>query len=147
MEPLKKHQDPIFLAYKNKSIDFMKAYQEQDVNKMLSFCSPDCQVQFLPLGEEGSGNVHIVGKAIWSSLIDCFPTIDNTVHNATNERGEVRCEVTIWGQQVKDFAGLTSKGNEFEEDHIFIFRVGETGMIENICIDWNHENFVRQLQA
>ncbi len=147
MKPLKQHHESLFLAYKNKSIDFMKAYQEQNVDKMLSYCAPDCQVQFQPLGDQGSGNVHLVGKNIWSSLIDCFPTIDNTVHNATNDNGRVHCEVSIWGKQAKDFAGLSSKGNEFEEDHIFIFKVSDDGMIQEITINWDHDSFVQQLQA
>lgn len=137
----------LFLSWKNRSIDFMKAYQDQHVDKMLQFCSPGCNVSFLPLGDGGKGNAHIVGKNIWSALIDCFPNIDNTVHNAVHDNGDVRCEVTIFGKQEKDFGDLISQGKEFEEDHIFIFRVNDDGYIESITVDWNHDNFVRQLTA
>ena len=140
-------RDELFLSWKNRSIDFMKAYQDQDVIKMLQYCAPQCFVSFLPLGDDGRGNAHIVGKNIWNALIECFPNIDNTVHNAINDNGDIRCEVTIYGKQEKDFGELKSKGNEFEEDHIFIFKVNEAGFIENITVDWDHDSFVRQLTA
>lgn len=146
MEPAKQTQkDPLFLSWKNRCIDFMKAYQEQHVDNMLSHCAEDCLVEFIPLGDAGKGSAQETGKAIWSSLIDCFPTIDNTVHSSIKDNGSVRCEVTIWGKQEKDFAGLVSKGKTFEEEHIFIFKVNEDGLIQKISVDWNHESFVRQL--
>lgn len=137
--------DPLFVSWKNRTVDFMKAYQEQDVAKMLSNCSKDCSVQFLPLGENGKGNIHEVGKTIWSSIIESFPNIDNTVNTVVEENGNVRCEASIRGKQVKDFAGLTSMGYTFEEDHIFIFKMDEIGVIENVSVNWDHESLVHQL--
>lgn len=146
MEALKHdHQDPLFIAWKNRSVDFMKAYQEQNVAEMLANCSDSCQVQFHPLGDAGKGNVHEVGKAIWTSLIDCFPSLDNTVNAVTKENGSIKCDVTIRGKQAKDFGGLVSKGNSFEEDHIFIFKMDDTGRICDLSISWDHDNFVDQL--
>ena len=146
MEALKRnYQDPLFIAWKNRSVKFMKAYQEQDVQKMLDSCSENCQVTFNPLGEQGTGNVHQVGKAIWSSLIDCFPSLDNTINAVTQEDGKIKCEVTIHGRQEKDFGQLVSKGNPFSEDHIFIFKMDVAGFISEISIFWDHESFVRQL--
>jgi len=146
MEPLKRPaSSSLFLGWKNRSIDFMKSYQEQDIALMLSHCSKNCIVEFIPLGDQGKGKADEVGKAIWTSLIDSFPSIDNTVNTAIEEDGKVRCEVTIWGKQENDFAGLVSKGNEFEEDHIFIFKINDANLIEHISVDWNHDSFVRQL--
>ena len=140
-----KQTDELFISWKNRTIDFMQAYQEQNVAAMLENCSIDCEVNFLPLGENGKGRAQETGKAIWTSLIDCFPNIDNTVHSVVSEDGNVKCEVTIWGKQEKDFAGLKSKGNTFEEDHIFIFKMDEAGYIQSIAVSWNHESFVKQL--
>ena len=146
MKPLKKtHSDPLFLSWKNQCIDFMKAYQDQDVHKMLDHCSSDCIVEFIPLGDQGKGLASETGRAIWTSLIDCFPNIDNSVNTSIRDDQTVRCEVMIWGKQAKDFAGLVSKGKKFEEEHIFIFKVNEEGLIEHISVDWNHESFVAQL--
>jgi len=137
--------DALFISWKNRTVDFMDAYQEQDVPRMLNNCSSDCKVAFLPMGENGKGNVHEVGKAIWTNLIDCFPTIENTVNSVVKEDGSIRCEASIRGKQVKDFAGISSKGLTFEEDHIFIFKMDETGVIKEISVDWDHENLVKQL--
>lgn len=143
----KEHLDPLFLLWKNRTVDFMKAYQEQNVAGMLTNCTEDCEVAFLPLGPSGNGNVHEVGKALWTNIIECFPTIDNTVHAVVMENGDVRCEASITGKQEKDFAGLVSRGNTFEEEHIFIFKMNESGFIKAISVNWNHDSFVKQLTA
>lgn len=145
MNSLKLKEEQLFISWKNRSIDFLKAYQEQDVSLMLKSCDRTCQVSFIPLGDNGKGNAHEVGKAIWDSLIECFPDIDNTVHNATYMDDAVHCEVTIRGKQAKDFAGITCKERNFEEDHIFVFKVNDHGLISSIAVDWDHDSFVKQL--
>ncbi len=147
MEALKNNpqEQPLSISWKNRSVDFMKAYQEQDVAKMLQNCSENGTVAFLPLGEDGKGKIHETGKAIWTGLIDSFPTIDNTINSVVTENGKVKCDVTIRGKQEKDFGGLPSRGKSFEEDHIFIFKIDDDGFIDEITINWNHTNFVAQL--
>ena len=146
MKPLKSQPlDSLFLSWKNRCVDFMKAYQEQNVAKMLSHCNDNCKVEFIPLGDQGKGLAKQTGRAIWESLIDCFPTIDNTINSSIREDHSVKCEVTIWGKQSKDFAGIKSKGNQFEEEHIFIFKIDQSGLIDCISVNWDHESFVRQL--
>ncbi len=147
MEALKNNpqEQPLSVSWKNRSVDFIQAYQEQDVKKMLANCSENGTVAFLPLGENGKGKIQEKGKAIWSTLIDSFPTIDNTINSVVTENGKVKCDVTIRGKQEKDFGGLPSRGKSFEEDHIFIFKIDDDGFIEAIEIDWNHEKLVSQL--
>jgi hypothetical protein len=53
--------------------------------------------------------------------------------------------VVIRGKQAKDFAGIPSKGKHFESDHIFIFHLNEQGKIDDIIVDWDHQDFCRQL--
>ena len=147
MEALKNNpqEQPLSISWKNRSVDFMKAYQEQDVQKMLANCSEDGAVSFLPLGADGKGKIQEKGKAIWNALIDSFPTIDNTINSVVMENGKVKCDVTIRGKQEKPFGGLPSRGKSFEEDHIFIFKIDDDGFIDEIVINWNHTNFVKQL--
>lgn len=134
------------LSLKNKAVEFMFAYQQKDVEKMLSFCNPQGTVEFLPLGEAGKGKISELGKAIWSGLIECFPDIDNTLDAAVAEdENSVRCQVVIRGTQAKDFAEIKSQGKHFDSDHIFIFHVNDNNKIDHITIEWNHEDFKRQL--
>lgn len=147
MEALKNTQQEqeLSVSWKNRSVDFMKAYQEQGVKKMLENCSEEGTVSFLPLGEDGKGKIHQTGKAIWTSLIDSFPSLDNTINSVVTENGKVKCDVTIRGKQEKDFGGLPSRGKSFEEDHIFIFIIDDDGFIDDITINWNHSSLVSQL--
>ena len=144
METLVQHE----LSLKNTCVQFMFAYQQKNIEKMLSFCNLDGNIQFLPLGDAGKGKIGELGKAIWSGLIECFPDIDNTVDVALAEDNDtVRCQVVISGTQAKDFADVKNKGKHFESDHIFIFHLDEDNRIYDISIQWNHEDFKRQLEA
>ena len=134
------------LSLKNACVEFMFAYQQKNVAKMLSFCDPEGEIFFTPLAEAGKGRIHELGKQLWSGLIDSFPDIDNTVEAAIAEDGEsVRCQVVIRGTQAKDFAGIVNKGKHFDSDHIFIFHLDRENKIDNIRITWDHEDFQRQL--
>jgi predicted ester cyclase len=136
------------LSLKNACVSFMFSYQQRDVDKMLSFCDPQGEVYFKPLGQAGKGKIMELGKAIWTSLIDCFPDIDNTVDAAIAEDGDaVRCQVVIRGTQEKDFADIPNKGKQFDSDHIFIFHLNDAGKIDSIEIEWDHADLKRQLGA
>ncbi len=134
------------LSIKNACVQFMFAYQQKNVDKMLSFCEPGGEVFFEPLGEDGRGKIGELGRGIWSALIDCFPDIDNTVDaSIAEDEGSVRCQVVIRGTQAKDFAGIPNKGLHFDSDHIFIFHLNTQQKIDSIRINWDHEDFKRQL--
>jgi hypothetical protein len=134
------------LSLKNACVEFMFSYQQRNVAQMLNFCDPEGEVWFMPLGEAGRGKIGELGKAIWTSLIDSFPDIDNTVDATIAEDGEsVRCQVVISGTQAKDFAGIVSKGKHFDSDHIFIFHLNDQQLIDSIHVSWDHEDFQRQL--
>lgn len=134
------------LSLKNKCVQFMFAYQQKDVDKMMSFCEHDGIVEFLPLGAAGKGKIGELGRGIWESLVECFPDIDNTLDAAVaDDYRTVRCQVVIRGTQKKDFANIKSKGKNFDSDHIFIFHINDENRIDHITVEWNHEDFVRQL--
>jgi hypothetical protein len=134
------------LSLKNACVQFMFAYQQKNVDKMLSFCDPEGEVYFEPLGEAGRGKIGELGKGIWSALIDCFPDIDNTVDaSIAEDEGSVRCQVVIRGTQAKDFADIPNKGLHFDSDHIFIFHLNPDQKIDGIKINWDHQDFKRQL--
>jgi hypothetical protein len=146
METLVKQQQE--LSLKNACVNFMFAYQQKNVDKMLSFCDLDGTVHFLPLGESGKGKIGELGRHIWTALIDAFPDIDNTLDAAVaEENNTVRCQVVIRGTQAKDFAGITSKGLKFDSDHIFIFHLNDENKIDSITVSWDHADFSRQLGA
>lgn len=136
------------LSLKSACVNFMFAYQQKNLDKMLSFCNSDGMVEFVPLGKDGIGKIGELGKTIWGALIDSFPDLDNTVDaTITEEQNQVRCQVVIRGTQHKDFAGIQSKGKHFDSDHIFIFRLNDNNLIDHIRISWDHEDFKKQLSA
>jgi hypothetical protein len=146
MDTLLKQEEK--LSLKNACVEFMFAYQQKNLEKMLSLCNPNGVVEFVPLGEAGKGRIAELGKAIWGALIECFPDIDNTLDAAVAEdEHTVRCQVVIRGTQAKDFADIKNEGKHFDSDHIFIFRLNDNNKIEHINITWNHEDFKRQLSA
>lgn len=134
------------LSLKNACVEFMFAYQQRNVEKMLSFCDPEGVVFFEPLGKDGQGKIYELGKAIWSGLIESFPNLDNTLDAAVaTDENTVQCQVIIRGTQSKDFADIPNNGQSFDSDHIFIFRLGPDNKIQHIHINWNHADFKKQL--
>ncbi len=130
---------------KNICVDFMKAYQEQHIDQMISLCDPLSTVSFGPLGDEGKGKIHELGRGLWTMLTECFPNLDNTVHSLVAEEGKIKCIVSIRGTQVKDFAGIINKGCTFDSEHIFVFELDEVQKIKHLDIQWDHPDFVKQL--
>lgn len=145
MQATKKLSPTLLSTWKNVCLDFMRAYQDHKIDKMMSLCDSDATVQFKPLGGDGKGTVHGFGKALWSALLLAFPDLDNTVHNVSMDEGKVRCQVSIRGTQKRPFAGIASKGNSFDSGHIFVFTLTRDHKIDHISIQWDHEDFVRQL--
>ena len=132
---------------KGPCIDFMFAYAEQNMDQMMRLCDPNGKVQFTPMGDQGIGTIGELGKAIWSSLIECFPDITNVVHSAVEEEGQIKCKVLISGTQEKDFAGIISKGNSFQSDHVFVFQLNDAQKISNLTVEWDHADFQKQLEV
>jgi hypothetical protein len=144
METLVKEQQE--LSLKNACVEFMFAYQQRNVDKMLSFCDPEGQVNFVSMGDSGRGKIGELGKAIWTTLIDAFPDITNTLDAAVaEEENSVRCQVVISGTQAKDFAGIQNKGKHFDSDHIFVFHLNAHNRIDSIQVSWDHEDLQKQL--
>lgn len=135
------------LAKKGTCIEFFSAYQDMDVERMLSLCADNGTISFVPLGNDYTGKINEIGKGVWSALMDAFPNLDNTVKEQQYDESQdtVACKVVIFGKQEKEFAGLPAKGNEFDSEHIFIFRFNEAEKISNINITWDHDSFVAQL--
>ena len=135
------------LSRKGTCIEFFSAYQDLDIDRMLSLCAEDGIVEFTPLGDAYKGKIHELGKQLWQALMNAFPNLDNTIiHQIYNETDEsVTCTVNIFGTQKSEFAGIPSKDNDFESEHIFIFRFNTAGLITSITINWDHSSFVQQL--
>jgi predicted ester cyclase len=146
MKPLTQSSSKLKI-WKNICVDFMKAYQEQEVGRMIALCDPESTVWFKPLGESGRGKIHNLGKSLWSDLIQSFPDIDNTVHSIVAEEGTIRCNVSIRGSQAQEFAGIPNKGGSFDSEHIFVFHLDENHKISHLDIDWDHHDFVHQLAS
>ncbi len=137
------------MSKKGTCIEFFSAYQDMDVERMLSLCDPKGEVVFEPLADAGKGKIYETGKGIWSALMDSFPDLDNTVRSQTYNEADnsVTCSVAIFGKQEKEFAGIPSKGLRFDSDHIFIFRFNDQSKIDKINIVWDHERFVNLLTS
>lgn len=147
MKAVKKTSPKNLQIWKNVCVDFMKAYQDQKVNKMVSYCDSNSTVSFIPLGDDGKGKIHELGKGIWNSLIECFPDIDNTIHSISAEDGKIHCKVSIRGTQEKDFAGINNRNHGFDSEHIFVFQLDDHQKIQHLDINWDHQDFVNQLSG
>ena len=129
-------------------LQFFDSYNNHKIDKMLQLFEENGEIIFQPLGGEGKGKVNELGQAIWSQLMHSFPNIScNVLKTKIDESENVICEVNFKGLQEDDFAGLENKGNSFDTDHVFVFKLNENGQIKSLTVTWDHEDFCRQLSS
>ncbi|AQG82297.1 ester cyclase [Spirosoma montaniterrae] len=133
------------MSRKGACIAFFTAYDDLDTARMIGLAAPDATVHFLPLGDAGKGSFWEFGKAVWDSLIDCFPDISNSVDSLTTEDDTVTANVTIGGTQTNEFLGIPNKGLRFNSDHVFVFKFNDADQIQSLTINWDAASFARQL--
>jgi len=136
------------LSMKDTARAFFEAYDDHDVEGMTSLATDDAEVRYVPLGEDGTGSVHEVGVAIWSTLLDSFPDIHNDVEWITaDENGDAFVRVFIGGTQEKELWGIPNQGGELWIDHLFILRGNDDGEITEIVAYWDNATALEQLGA
>lgn len=133
---------------------FFAAYRNHDVDEMAQLCTPNANFSYVPLevwGKQrvvrGDGKVTTIGKTIWAGLIASFPDLWNTVealHPSADGR-TVAAEVTIGGTQAGAWANISARGGRYAEPHLFVFDLGDDGLIERITAYWNNASISRQL--
>ncbi len=125
---------------------FFDAYNEGDIKKMLSLFSDDSIVSFIPLGDNGKGKVKELGQTIWSMLLKSFPNIHNQlIKSRIEDNGNLICELKFTGKQEADFADIKNKNKEFDTDHIFVFKLDDNGLINEMSVTWDHQDLCQQL--
>lgn len=134
-------------------LDFFDAYRQHDVERMVDLCADNANFSYVPAESmrkqrvaRGDGKVRGVGKTHWTAFIDAFPNLSNEVTWITeDEEGNVAAEVVISGTQGKDFGTLANLGKTYAVPHLFLFRVGKDGLIEDIVGYWDNADLYRQL--
>ncbi len=132
---------------------FFDAYRARDVERMVELCSDNADFHYVPFevwGRQrvirGDGKVRTIGKAIWTTLIDAFPDLTNEVTYITSDgEGNAAAEVVISGTQAKPYGTLANQGLHYDLPHVFLFRVGKDGLIEEITAYWDSADWYRQL--
>jgi len=132
---------------------FFDAYRDRDVERMVEFYTDNADFHYVPFelwGRQrvirGDGKVHTIGKVIWTTLIDSFPDITNKITYITSDdQGNVAAEVMISGTQGKPFGMIGSLGLHYDLPHVFLFRVGNEGLIEEVTAYWDTADWQRQL--
>jgi steroid delta-isomerase-like uncharacterized protein len=132
---------------------FFEAYRAHDLERMVELCSDNADFHYNPFevwGKQrvirGDGKVRTIGKVLWTTLIDAFPDLTNKVTSITaDNEGNVAAEVVISGTQAKPYGTIANQGLHFDLPHVFLFRVGQDGLVEEISGYWDNADFYRQL--
>jgi steroid delta-isomerase-like uncharacterized protein len=134
-------------------IVFFDAYRDHDVERMVDSCADNADFHYIPFelwGRQrvirGDGKVRTIGKVIWTALIDSFPDTTNQIMNITSDdQGNVAAEVMISGTQAKSFGMIGCRHLHYDLPHVFLFRVGKEGLIEEVTAYWDSADWQRQL--
>jgi steroid delta-isomerase-like uncharacterized protein len=133
----------------NAARSFFVAYDRHDVNKMVAACNQNAELRYVPMGNEGRGQVHELGKAVWANLIDTFPDLHVTVQSMFGDERNIAAEVMIGGTQRKDLVfgqvRIPSQGKHYELPHAFLLQLDESGLITQVAAYWDNASFYSQL--
>jgi steroid delta-isomerase-like uncharacterized protein len=132
---------------------FFDAYRARDVEAMVGACSEGAEFHYVPFevwGKQrvlrGDGRVRGVGKVLWTGLIESFPDLTNEVTSIhADDAGRVAAEVTVRGTQAKVWGSIGGRGKAFSVPHLFLFRVGDGGLIDEVSAYWDGADMHRQL--
>ena len=133
--------------------EFFHHFRRHDVDRMTDLCSLTAEFSYVPFEVwskqrvvRGDGKVRTVGKTIWHGLIESFPDLTTAVRTVVaNDDGDVVVEVDIGGTQQLPWALVTPARRRYDEPHLFIFRVGTDGLIDQIRAYWDNADVNRQL--
>lgn len=132
---------------------FFEAYRAHDLERMVELCTDNADFHYIPFEVwtrqrviRGDGKVRTIGKALWTTLIDAFPDLTNEVTSITaDDEGNVAAEVVISGTQAKPYGTIANQGLHYDLPHVFLFRVGKDGLIEEVTGYWDNADLYRQL--
>jgi ketosteroid isomerase-like protein len=132
---------------------FFDAYRMHNVERMVDLCADNADFRYVPFEVwtrqrvvYGEGKVCTVGKAIWTTLIDAFPDLTNTVTSLSGDSdGNVAAEVSIGGTQAKAFGIIACTGGHYDLLHLFLFHVTGDGLIDDIVAYWDDADWKKQL--
>ncbi len=132
------------------ALDFFEAYKNQDVEKASSLASDNGTFRYIPLGENGVGSIKASKDNNWAgiatALISAFPDLTNKVKNVSiDNQGNAIVQVFIGGTQADAIMGIPSKGNYYNVEHLFILKINDSGLIENITCYWDNWDWFQQI--
>ena len=96
----------------------------------------------------GDGTIGTVGKALWTGLFEAFPDVTNEVTSLVADGdGNVAAEVVVGGTQSGEWGTTGNRRRRFSLPHLFVFRVGDGGLIERVAAYWDDAQLREQLGA
>ena len=134
---------------------FFAAHRAHDVEGMAACCVDSAAFSYVPVewwGRQrvtrGDGTVGTVGKALWTGLFEAFPDLTNEVTSLVSDgKGNLAAEVVVSGTQSADWGTIGNRRRRFSLPHLFVFRVGDGGLIERIAAYWDDAALREQLGA
>ena len=134
---------------------FFAAHRAHDVDGMAACCVDRAGFSYVPVewwGRQrvarGEGTVGTVGKALWTGLFEAFPDLTNDVTSLVADgHGNIAAEVVVSGTQSAVWGTIGNRHRRFSLPHLFVFRLGDAGLIERITAYWDDAALRRQLGA
>ena len=134
---------------------FFDAHRAHDVEGMAACCVDSAAFSYVPVewwGRQrvahGEGTVGTVGKALWTGLFEAFPDLTNDVTSlVVDGHGNIAAEVVVSGTQSAVWSTIGNRHRRFSLPHLFVFRLGDAGLIERITAYWDDAALRQQLGA
>ncbi|WP_299530606.1 ester cyclase [Ulvibacterium sp.] len=125
---------------------FFGAYNNHNLDEMISLCIDEATFNYVPYRELGKGMVEPKGTSIWRAIIDAFPDFKVLVEDIKiTTSGDVIVEAVLGGTQSKDLFGIPNTGKHQACPHLFILKFNDFGRIRHIKGYWDNDTIYAQL--
>jgi len=123
---------------------FFEAYTNHDIATMLSLCTLNATLYYVPFGENSRGTVKDVGVSTWQLYLDTFPDFKSEVKRIIHCDDTVVCEVVNSGTQAKAIGNIQNQGRSFVAPHLYILDF-DHNQIKTITCYWDNDMIYAQL--
>ena len=125
--------------YKAITKKFFAAYDEHDVDAMLSFCAAGAQGRYLPYGKKSVMPLRGGLEQIWRGLLQAVPDFGVEIDEMIQAEGNIIVvQALLGGTMPADVPGLVTKGKSDRIAHAYIIRYNKDGKITRLDCYWDN---------
>lgn len=124
--------------------NFLAAYSDHDIDRMMDMCAENLRFRYVPQGAEGTGGRDTARRA-WSMFVDAIPDFHVEVDRILAAGDFAVAETRQGGELAKDIPPMKANGRSTHPPHVYILRFDQDGKIAEVTCYWDQDGIYADL--